>query len=378
MPTRHDSLLDPIRDLQIVRLPRRGGGAGGAQLWAQLELGLPGGMKDRVALRMIEEAEARGDIRPGDTLIESSSGNLAEGLARVGLLKGYRVIIVTDPRLDELMVAKLQALGARLEIVKDYDPVGGWQSSRLRRLREMLDEIPGAYWTMQYDTPANGAAYAGVGPALVELLGPGIGALVGTVGSGGSLCGIAASLAPLVPGLKVVAVDAVGSVLFHQPDRRRLQSGHSNSIVPGNVRYERIHEVHWLSDGEAFHACRELARAAGVFGGGSSGAAWLVASWVAGRLAANQHVVTILPDRGDRYAKTIYSDAYLEREGIAGQAAAAEPRPICYGAEVAEAWSYAELPHGGGVPYHAASARRTADLAAELGLTEAALQVNVG
>ncbi len=176
-----------------------------------------------------------------------------------------------------------------------------------------------------------------------------------------------------MPGLKVVAVDAVGSVLFHQPDRRRLQSGHSNSIVPGNVRYERIDEVHWLSDGEVFDGCRELARVAGVFGGGSSGAAWVVASWVAGRFAPDEHVIAILPDRGDRYAKTIYSDAFLEEQGIAGRAAALEPVPIRYGEEVAEAWSYAPLPHGTDVPYHAASARRTSDLAAELGLVEAAV-----
>jgi cysteine synthase A len=92
---------------------------------------------------------------------------MAEGLARVGLLKGYRVIIVTDPRLDEMTAAKLRALGAELEIVDVYDPQGGWQSSRLRRLRQVLDSVPGAFWSCQYDNPGNAAAYRRLGGELV-------------------------------------------------------------------------------------------------------------------------------------------------------------------------------------------------------------------
>jgi cysteine synthase A len=169
-----------------------------------------------------------------------------------------------------------------------------------------------------------------------------------------------------IPDLRVVAVDAVGSALFHQPDRRRLQSGHGNSIVPGNIDYSVIDEVHWVGDAEAFNACRELARREGIFAGGSSGAAYVVASWVAEQLAEERDAVVILPDRGDRYFETVYSDRYLAEHGLGGGQAAASPETIRYGRDVAEIWSRAELPHDGAVPYHAPEVQRTSELAREL------------
>lgn len=363
-----DSLLDVMRDATVVRLTPRALARPGARLWGLLELSLPGSMKDRVALRIVEEAEARGDLRPGDTLVESSSGSMAEGLARVGALKGYQVVIVTDPRIDPLTAAKLRALGARLEIVDSYDPVGGWQTSRLRRLGEVLERHPRAFWARQYDSPGNPGAYAEVGAALAEAFGPALAALVGTVGSGGSLGGLSRVLRRRLPRLRVAAVDAAGSVLFHQPDRRRLQSGHGNSVVPGNLDYAGIDEVHWLTDGEAFDGCRELARRAGVFGGGSSGAAYVVASWMAAQFEPGRDVVVVLPDRGDRYHASIYDDAFLAEHGLAQAAAAPEPVALGYGEEVAERWSRAELPHDGRTAYHHPNAAKTADLARALGL----------
>jgi S-sulfo-L-cysteine synthase (3-phospho-L-serine-dependent) len=251
------SVLDLMRDAVLVRLRGRQGSWPRARLWGLLELALPGAMKDRVALQMVQDAEASGALEPGGLIVESSSGTLAEGLARVGLLKGYRVIIVTDPRIDALTTAKLQALGVELEVVDDYHATGGWQISRLQRLHEVLARHPGAFWPRQYDSPSNRGAYARLGNELFESLGPRLAAVVGPVGSGGSLCGIAASLRRTLPRVKIVAVDAVGSVLFHQPERQRLQSGHGNSIIAGNLDHRLIDEVHWLADGEAFNACWE-------------------------------------------------------------------------------------------------------------------------
>src|SRR4051812_44592508 len=170
MITKCESLLDLIRHATLVRLTPRSVSRPGANLWGQLELALPGAMKDRVALQMIEDAEASGALRPGGVIVESSSGTMAEGLARVGALKGYRVIVVSDPRLDDICVAKLRALGAELEIVDHYDEVGGWQSSRLRRLREVMDRTPNAVWTQQYDSPSNPGAYDQVARRVAEAL----------------------------------------------------------------------------------------------------------------------------------------------------------------------------------------------------------------
>jgi len=365
---KYASLLDLMRDAPLVAIPARGGSRGHATLWAQLELALPGAMKDRPSLEIVEQAEAAGLLRPGGTIIESSSGTMAEGLARVGLAKGYRVIIVTDPRIDELTAAKLRALGAEIEIVDTFDVEGGWQRSRLRRLREVQESMPEAFWTCQYDNPANAGAYERLAEELAEGLAGEIGALVAAVGSGGSLCGVGRVLKRLVPGIRVVAVDAVGSVLFHQPDRKRLQSGHGNSVIPGNLDHAVVDEVHWLADGEAFNGCRELAAQTGMFAGGSSGAVYVVASWTARQLPETTNVVALLPDRGDRYHQTVYSDEYLQRHALAGERAGDEPLPIRYGRDEARRWSYSQVPHDGSVPFHAAGVQRTAELARAIGL----------
>ena len=348
------SVLELMQDSPLVALRGRAVATPRARLWGKLELALPGAMKDRVALEIVERAEAAGELRPGGTIVESSSGTMAEGLARVGALKGYRVIIVTDPRIDQLTRAKLEALGATLEIVETYAASGGWQRSRLECLRDVLAANPDAVWTRQYDSPGNAGAYErSLALELLEALGPGLGALVGTVGSGGSLCGTARALRREISDLRVIAVDAIGSALFHQPDRRRLQSGHGNSIVPGNIDYAIFDEVHWVADAEAFSACRELARREGIFAGGSSGAAYTVASWMAEQLAEDRDVVVIFPDRGDRYFASVYSDRWFEEQGLADRPAAARPETIRYGRDVAERWSRAELPHDGSVPYYA-------------------------
>ncbi|MDC0708189.1 cysteine synthase family protein [Stigmatella sp. ncwal1] len=363
------SVLDLMKETPLVALKGRAVSQPKAQLWAKLELAMPGQMKDRVALKAIEDAEARGQLKPGGVIAESSSGTMAEGLARVGAVKGYRVIIVTDPRIDIGLLNKLRAFGAQVDIVESYHPTGGWQHSRLVRLREVLHENPGAFWPRQYDSPSNPGAYTEtMTHELVGALGPRIAALVGTVGSGGSLTGTAERLKALAPGVRVVAVDAVGSVIFHQPNGPRLQSGHGNSIIAGNINYRVIDEAHWLSDGEVFNACHELARRESIFGGGSSGAAYVVASWLAERFEPDQHVVALMPDRGDRYCETIYSQEYLAKHNLIGVEAAAAPVPIRYGVDVAERWSHASLPHEGPVPYYAPSVMRSGDLTRSLEL----------
>ncbi len=362
-----NSILDLIRHSTLIQLRPRAISSEGASLWGQLELQLPGGMKDRIALQIVEDAERAGELRPGSIIIESSSGSTAEGLARVGAAKGYKVIIVTDPRLDEITKAKLLALGAELEIVDRMDPVTGWQGTRLQRLREIMEKHPTAFWACQYDTPSNPAAYDRVGKAIYEGLGGNVAALVGTVGTGGSLCGIGRSLRKYVPSLKIVAVDAVGSVLFNQPNGKRLQSGHGNSLLPGNVNYPLIDEVHWVSDGEAFNGCLELVRRTGVFAGGSSGAAYVVASWVAEHYEKDQQVVAILPDRGDRYCANIYSPEFMQEKNLSNEIAGAYPTPIRYGTDVAKRWSYAPIPHDQPNTY-TGDVSTTEDFARELGL----------
>ncbi|WP_224250216.1 cysteine synthase family protein [Hyalangium gracile] len=364
------NVLELMKNTPLVALRGRAVSKPRARLWAKLEMAMPGQMKDRVAFKMVTDAEASGVLRPGGVIVESSSGTMAEGLARVGCIKGYRVIIVTDPRIDVSTAAKLRALGAEILVVEKYHPTGGWQQSRLERLREVLRNTPGAYWPRQYESPSNPGAYVDqmAGELIEALGGENIAALVASVGSGGSLCGTSTGLKKRFPHIRSIAVDAVGSVQFNQPNSNRLQSGHGNSIIASNIDYRIIDEAHWLSDGEVFNGCRELARREGIFAGGSSGAVYVVASWVAEQFGPDKHVVCLLPDRGDRYGETIYSDEYMEKHHLMGQEAAAGPQRIRYGVDVAERWSYAPLPHDGSVPYHSPDVSLSSDITRELGL----------
>jgi S-sulfo-L-cysteine synthase (3-phospho-L-serine-dependent) len=315
---------------------------------------------------VIRDAEAKGLLAPGGIVVESSSGTMAEGLARVGAVLGYRVIIVTDPRIDGTLRAKLRAFGAELEVVDSLPAEGGWQRRRFERLREILKDHPTAFWPRQYDNALFQTVYAE--EIAGELAGLGsIAAFVASVGSGGSISGTAHALRQRNPRVRIIAVDAAGSVQFNQPDRPRKQSGHGNSIVAGNIDYRAIDEVHWITDGEAFTACHELARREGIFAGGSSGAAYLVASWVASQCEPGEHVVALLPDRGDRYAATIFNDAYLDEHALRDVAAAAPVR-IRYGVDEARVWSWAPLPHDGSVPYHARGVPTSGRMMADLGL----------
>ena len=361
------SVIDLMRDTPLVALKGRDVHTMRASLWGKLELAMPGQMKDRVARRVIRDAEERGLLRPGGIIVESSSGTMAEGLARVGAVLGYRVIIVTDPRIDATLRAKLRAFGAELDIVESRAEAGGWQLRRFERLSEILRQHPTAFWPRQYDNVLFQTIYGDELAAEIATVGE-VAAFVASVGSGSSISGTAHALRRRNPRVRIVAVDATGSVQFNQPDRPRRQSGHGNSIVAGNIDYRAIDEVHWVNDGEAFNACHELARREGIFAGGSSGAAYLVASWIATQCDAGTHVVTLLPDRGDRYAGTIFNEAYLKEQAIDGIVAAAEPVRIRYGLDEATSWSWAPLPHDGSVPYHDPSVVTSRRMMLDLGL----------
>ncbi|MEU8874113.1 pyridoxal-phosphate dependent enzyme [Streptomyces javensis] len=330
---RHDTLIDAIGNTPVVRL--RVDAPAGVEVYAKLELQNPYAMKDRVARRMILQARRTGALRDGAPIVESSSGTMALGIALVGTYLGHPVHIVSDPRIDPVTLAKLTAMGCTVHIVEAMT-AQGWQSARLERLAELMRDLPGAYWPRQYSNPDNPAAYGALADELVDDLGT-VDVLVGSVGSGGSLCGTSAALLERFPALKVVGVDCVGSVLFGQPDlATRKQSGLGNSLFPDNIDYRLIDEVHWLSDDEAFHATKSLAREQKIFAGNTSGSVYRVLSHLAAGAAPGTRLVGIMPDRGDRYADTVY------RHEPSGPVAR-EPARVPFGTTVTR-WSYAPIP----------------------------------
>ncbi|WP_379138119.1 cysteine synthase family protein [Paenibacillus sp. sgz500958] len=338
----HTSMIDVIGHTPLVLL--QGDDQTKGEVYAKLELLNPFGMKDRVAKQCILAAKRSGELRDGAPIIESSSGTMACGVALVGTYLGHEVHIVTDPRMDAITVAKLTSLGCHIHVV-DKMGAQGWQSARLERLSELLAQYPGAYWPRQYDNPENPAAYAELAHELISELGR-VDILIASVGSGGSLSGTAKELKKHNPNLKVIAVDAAGSVIFGQPDRPgRLQGGLGNSLIASNVDHSIVDEVHWLNDEEAFAATLELAKKEKIFAGNSSGSVYAVANWVSGQVEQDTKIVAIFPDRGDRYTDTIYNADYRLSKGMQNRLPSLMPNKVSYDSVVG-AWSYASLKEG--------------------------------
>lgn len=330
---RYDTVIDTIGHTPLLRLALDAP----ATAYAKLELSNIFAMKDRVAKQVVLAAKRSGALADGAPIIESSSGTMALGLALVGRALGHPVHIVTDPRIDIVTAAKLRSLGCAVHVV-DAMSGAGWQSARLELLAQLLTELPGAFWPQQYSNPQNPAAYQAVADEILDDLGT-VDVLVGAVGSGGSLCGTARALRGRLPALRVVAVDCAGSMIFGQPDRpQRLQSGLGNSMQAPNVDYDVIDEVHWLADDEAFAATRRLALEQQLFAGNSSGSVYQVLRRLAADAAPDTTLVGIFPDRGDRYADTVFADS-----ADAPAVPSADPVEVAYGS-VVDRWSFARLP----------------------------------
>ncbi|MFE9790714.1 pyridoxal-phosphate dependent enzyme [Streptomyces goshikiensis] len=334
-----DAMHDSIGSTPLIRL--RLDAPPGVEVCAKLEMHNPFAMKDRVARHMLLEARRLGVLLPGAPVIESSSGTMALGIALVGRSLGHPVHIVTDPRIDPITLAKLRALGCEVHVV-DRMSSHGWQSARLERLEQLRADLPGAFWPQQYSNPDNPGAYRALAQELVTDLGT-IDVLVGAVGSGGSLCGTARALRRHNPDLYVVGVDCVGSALFAQPDRPgRLQSGLGNSLQPANLDASLLDEVHWLNDHEAFAATHDLAREQQIFAGNTSGSVYQVLRYLAAHGEPGRRIVGIFPDRGDRYADTVYSQDHWDEHRLSDLELAPRPREVVYGTEV-HSWSRASL-----------------------------------
>lgn len=310
-------------------------------VFGKLEMLNPFGMKDRVAKRIILKAKETGILKPNAPIIESSSGTMACGVALVGKALNHEVHIVTDPRIDIITKAKLISLGCKIHIVEKMDNEG-WQGARLAKLNSLLERYPNAFWPRQYENPDNPLAYDELVQEVVHDIGK-IDILVCSVGSGGSISGIARGLKVKNKNLKVVAVDAVGSVIFGQPDYpRRLQGGLGNSLVAPNVDFSIIDEVHWLSDKEAFSATLQLANSEQIFAGNSSGSVYAVARWISKQTDNRVNILAVFPDRGDRYVHTIFNEDYREKNGIQNIGLPLDPKFVSYGTTVSS-WSYSNL-----------------------------------
>ncbi|MFD6967964.1 PLP-dependent cysteine synthase family protein [Streptomyces sp. NPDC059979] len=296
----------------------------GRGFWAKLEGFNPGGIKDRPGLHMVERARARGDLKPGARIIESTSGTLGLGLALAGMVYGHPVSLVTDPGLEPSMTRLLTAYGAQVDMVAEPHPTGGWQQARRDRVQQLMAQHTDSWCPDQYNNPDNTAAYTPLALELATELRH-IDVLVCSVGTGGHSAGISRVLRQLYPGLTLVGVDTIGSTIFGQKARPRLMRGLGSSIYPRNVAYDHFSEVHWVSPAEAVWTCRQLAGSHYATGGWSVGAVALVAGWLARSLPQDARIAAVFPDGPQRYLGTVYDDGYCAAHGLLDSPPAPEP-----------------------------------------------------
>ena len=294
-------------------------------------------MKLLPARFMLDRAREAGLINRGSLIIETTSGTFGLGLAIVCALHGYRLILVSDPVIDVHLKRRLEDLGACVEIVKESASVGGYQRARLDRMAKLQEQHPNNYWPSQYHNPHNSESYAPLAELLTESIGQ-IDCLVGTVGSGGSMCGTSFYLRQIFSHMQAIGIDTQGSILFGQPDKERVLRGLGNSLMPKNLDHSTFDQVHWISAAEAFHATRLLHRKHGLYMGGTSGAAYLVAQrWA--KLNPRASVVCLLPDEGYRYSDTIYCDEWLAANKLV-LSNVQDPVLVEHPLDVGSQWSY--------------------------------------
>lgn len=279
-------------------------------------------MKVFPAFNIIEAGLRNGEIGPNTTVVETSSGTMALGLAIVCMQFGLKLHIFGDRAIEPPLKRTIEELGAEVHLVEATASDANVQLLRKTALMDFIDRT-GATWSRQYDNPGNRLSYARPAEEAIRQFGK-VDVLVATVGSGGSSCGLAHFFRAFFPEMKLVGIDTFGSVLFGQPAGRRDLRGLGNSILPGNLFHEAFDEIHWLSANEAYQAAHRLHRETSLKRGPTSGAAYLVAKWYA-ELSPQTKVLAVFPDDSNRYEHNVYDPAWMHEHGYRTELAATEP-----------------------------------------------------
>jgi cysteine synthase A len=293
------SILEAIGNTPIVSIASDGP----AEIWAKAEYLNPGGsIKDRVALRMITEAAKRGELKPGATIVEPSSGNTGIAMALVGVQMGYDVIIVMPEDMSEERKKIITAFGGQLELTPKAANIEG----ACNRARELVDEIDGALSLQQFENPDNPAVhYDTTGPEIWEDLEGGVDAFVAGIGSGGTFAGVGRFLREKNPDVYLGAIEPANAaaLLGHEPGLHCIQ-GIGDGFIPAVLDTDIISEVITVTDEQATETTRRLAREDGLLVGTSSGANLWAARNLAEQMEPGSVIATVLPDRAERYFST--------------------------------------------------------------------------
>ena len=313
----HNSILKTIGDTPIVRLDKIGANLD-CKLFAKCEFLNPGGsLKDRIGLRMIEEAEKEGRIKPGDTLIEPSSGNTGIGLAIVAAVKGYKLIITMPEKMSMEKEVILKSLGAKIvrtptEAAHD-DP-----ESLLGVARRLHSEIPNSHILDQYANPNNpDAHYFETAKEILDEFGKNLAMVVIGAGTGGTITGVAKRLKESIPDIKVVGIDPIGSILGGGSEVNTYHvEGIGYDLFPDVLDNTLVDRYIKTNDQDAFTMARRLIKEEALLIGGSSGSVVWGAIEASQDLESDKNVLVILPDNIRNYLSKFVSDEWMTTNGF--------------------------------------------------------------
>ncbi len=319
----YENILDVIGHTPMVRLNRITEGLP-CSVYAKLEFLNPmGSSKDRIARHLVEAAEQDGRLRPGDTILENSSGNTAMGLALLAIQKGYKLTVVVRDRTSKEKLDQLKALGVDVRKVDTSLPPEHPDSYNNITPR-LAKELPRCYFPDQHNNRENNEShYRGTGPEIWEQMDGRIDVVVAGMGTGGTIGGVGRYLKERNPGIKVVAVDVVGSIFTEYfrtgkvgPSAPYLLDGLGDEFLIGCADFSVIDEMVQVSDRDAFRAARELARREGMLVGGSSGAVIHAALEVGRNLPPGARMAVLFADSASRYLSTIFNDDWMREKGL--------------------------------------------------------------
>ena len=313
----YNTILDTIGNTPIVKLHRIGQELE-CDLFAKCEFFNPAGsVKDRIGWRMVEDAERSGRIKPGDTLIEPTSGNTGQGLALAAAVKGYRCIIVMPEKMSQEKQIAIEALGA--EIVRTpTDAAWDDPESHISVSKRLNDEIPGSHVLDQYSNPSNpNAHYDGTAQEILDDLGKEINMVVIGAGTGGTITGIAKRLKEEVPGVIIIGSDPIGSILGGGTEvEPYLVEGIGYDFIPDVLDNDLVDEYIKTNDEESFLMARRLIREEGLLCGGSSGSAMVAALQTAKNLNNGEKCLVLLPDGVRNYMSKFLNDDWMRKNGF--------------------------------------------------------------
>jgi cystathionine beta-synthase len=317
------TVLDAIGHTPIVKLNKVAAHVK-SDIYVKLEYMNPGGsMKDRVAMSIIRDAERRGLLGPGSTIIEATSGNTGAGLALVAAIRGYKCIFVMPDKMSNEKIAALRAFGAKVVIcptaVEPEDPRSYYEVTK-----RLVKETPNSFHSNQYYNPANPEAhYMSTGPEIWEQTGGEIDVFVAGMGTGGTISGCGRYFKEKKPGFQVVGVDPIGSLYYEYVKTGRMTKpfsyyveGIGEDFLPGTMNLKIIDQIMRVDDKECFLMTRDLVRLEGLYVGGSGGAAVAGAIKYAQLTKKQQNILVLLPDSAQKYLSKIFNDDWMRENGF--------------------------------------------------------------